>query len=85
MIKISKVSKLDGIRSWSLPALESCPGRFNEKGNIVDACRICYATQGNYRRGNVKVAREYNMKDWKREAWVSDMITELDNDRWFRV
>lgn len=26
MLKISKVTKLDGIRSWSLPAVSTCPG-----------------------------------------------------------
>jgi hypothetical protein len=50
----------------------------------VDACKGCYAIQGNYRFPNVKAPRESNQKDWKRGAWVADMVAELDNDRYFR-
>jgi len=50
----------------------------------VDACKGCYATGGNYRFPNVKQPRESNQKDWKRADWVSDMVAELDNDRYFR-
>lgn len=50
-MKISNTSKL-GVRSWSLQALETCPGAI-ENGELVDACKGCYATTGNYRFENV--------------------------------
>jgi hypothetical protein len=84
MIRISVTSKLDGIRSWSLQALETCPGSVSSDGGLVDACKGCYATTGNYRYPNVKAPRIENKEDWKRDAWVSDMVRELDKDRFFR-
>lgn len=76
------------IRSWSLPAIDSCPGsRIMEgpmKGELVDACAGCYATEGNYHWPNTKKARSENMADWRRDSWVDDMVKELDNDRYFR-
>lgn len=84
MIKISKTSKLDGIRSWSLQALETCPGSLNGDGTLVDACSGCYATTGNYRYPNVKAPRLSNREDWQRLDWVSDMVKTLDADRYFR-
>lgn len=83
MLRISVTSKLDGIRSWSLQALETCPGSI-ENGSLVDACKGCYATQGNYRYPNVKAPRIENREDWKRDSWVDDMVKELDKDRFFR-
>ena len=83
MLRISVTSKLDGIRSWSLQALETCPGSI-ENGSLVDACKGCYATQGNYRYPNVKAPRIENKEDWKRDSWVDDMVKELDKDRFFR-
>ena len=32
MIKLSKTSKLDGIMSWSLQALETCPASKDSNG-----------------------------------------------------
>lgn len=84
MIRISVTSKLDGIRSWSLQALETCPGSVSSDGGLVDACKGCYATSGNYRYPNVKAPRIENRDDWKRDAWVSDMVKELGKDRFFR-
>lgn len=83
MLRISVTSKLDGIRSWSLQALETCPGSI-ENGSLVDACKGCYATQGNYRYPNVKAPRIENREDWKRDSWIDDMVKELDKDRFFR-
>ena len=83
MLRISVTSKLDGIRSWSLQALETCPGSV-ENGSLVDACKGCYATTGNYRYPNVKAPRIENREDWKRDSWVSDMVSTLNNDRFFR-
>lgn len=84
MVKISKTSKLDGIKSWSLQALDTCPGSLNGDGTLVDACSGCYATTGNYRFPNVKAPRLHNRGDWERLDWVQDMVRALDNERFFR-
>jgi hypothetical protein len=84
-IRISKTSKLDGVRSWSLEARETCPGSINpETGDLVPACQGCYAVGGNYRFANVKAPRQENREDWKREGWAADMVAALRNDRYFR-
>ena len=83
-MKISITSKLDGIRSWSLQALDTCPGSIAAPGELVDACKGCYATTGNYRFENVKAPRRHNKEDWQRMAWVDDMVAELNKDRFFR-
>jgi hypothetical protein len=83
-IKLSKTSKLDGIFSWSLQALDTCPGSKDNTGNLVPACAGCYATTGNYRFANVKKPREFNREDWKRDDWVRDMVQSLDSSRYFR-
>lgn len=82
--KISITSKLDGIRSWSLQAIDTCPGSIAAPGELVDACKGCYATTGNYLYPNVKAPREHNKTDWQRLEWVDDMVRELDSDRYFR-
>lgn len=84
MIKLSKTSKLDGILSWSLQAIDTCPGSSDGNGGLVPACQGCYATTGNYRFANVKKPREFNKEDWKRADWVSDMVQSLDSSRYFR-
>lgn len=84
MINLSKTSKLDGILSWSLQALETCPASKNKDGSLVDACKGCYATTGNYRFSNVKKPRLENRDDWKRDEWVNDMVKALDSSRYFR-
>lgn len=84
MVRISVTSKLDGIRSWSLQALDTCPGSKRSDGSLVDACSGCYATTGNYVFDNVKAPRLHNREDWQRDAWVSDMVKALDSDRYFR-
>lgn len=83
-MKISITSKLDGIRSWSLQALETCPGSWASPGELVDACKGCYATTGNYNYPNVKAPRAHNKTDWARLDWCDDMVRELENDRFFR-
>lgn len=85
MIKLSKTSKLDGILSWSLEALDTCQGSRDLKtGELVPACQGCYATTGNYRFSNVKAPRQFNKEDWKRDGWINDMVEALDNSRYFR-
>ena len=82
-IKLSKASKMP-CKSWSLQALDTCPASRTTSGDLVDACKGCYATTGNYRFKNVKAPREHNREDWKREAWVTEMVQELDTERYFR-
>jgi hypothetical protein len=85
MIKLSKTSKLDGIQSWSLNALETCQGSKDlVTGELVPACQGCYATTGNYRFPNVRAPRDFNKEDWKRDSWVADMVIALDSSRYFR-
>ncbi len=84
MPKISITSKLDGIRSWSLQALDTCPGSIESPGVLVDACKGCYATTGNYNYPNVKAPREFNRVDWTRLEWVDDIVAELERDQYFR-
>lgn len=83
MLKLSKASKMP-CRSWSLPAIRSCPAAKKRGGELVDACKGCYATEGNYMFPSVKNAREHNMEDWKRPEWEDQMVAELLNDRYFR-
>lgn len=84
MLKLSKTSKLDGILSWSLQALDTCPGSVNPDGSLVPACSGCYATTGNYNYPNVKAPRLANRLDWERDGWVSDMVQALESSRYFR-
>lgn len=85
MIKLSKTSKLDGILSWSLQAIDTCPGSIDTvNGGLVPACQGCYATTGNYRFSNVKKPREFNREDWQRDGWINDMVSALENSRYFR-
>jgi hypothetical protein len=82
-VKLSVTSKLDGIKSWSLQARDTCPGSV-ENGELVPACAGCYAVGGNYRFNNVKAPREANRLDWQRLEWVDDMVQALDSERYFR-
>lgn len=83
-IKLSKTSKLDGILSWSLQAIDTCQGSIGADGELVPACKGCYATTGNYNYPNVKAPRIHNKEDWKRIDWVDDMVKALDSSRYFR-
>lgn len=88
-IRISETSKLDGIKSWSLQAVDTCPGSVAKGGGLVDACKGCYATTGNYNFPNVKAPRAENRIDWERAEWVDDMVVALavtrkESSRYFR-
>lgn len=83
MVRLSETSKL-GCKSWSLQAVETCPGSVAPGGGLVEACRGCYATTGNYRFPNVKAPRQHNREDWKRDGWVSDMVEALAGETHFR-
>jgi len=80
--RFSKPSKMP-CRSWSLEALDTCPASMSE-GELVDACKGCYATTGFYSMPNVKEPRAHNKVDWQASDWTDVMVAELDNDRYFR-
>ena len=83
MIKLSKASKMP-CKSWSLQAIDTCPGSIGSDGELVPACKGCYATDGNYRFPNVKAPRIHNQTDWKRAEWVDDMVALLAKESLFR-
>ena len=83
MVKLSKTSKL-GTKSWSLQALETCPGSKAADGSLVPACSGCYATTGMYHFGPVKAVRADNKADWQRDGWTNDMVAALRKDTHFR-
>jgi hypothetical protein len=84
-VKLSATGKMP-CRSWSLQAIDTCPGSVDKYhvSGLVEACRGCYATQGNYRYPNVKAPRIHNQEDWKRAGWVDDMVKAIGNDAYFR-
>jgi hypothetical protein len=82
MIRLSKASKMPCL-SWSLEARTHCPASLID-GELVDACKGCYAAGGNYRFPNVRAPRLMNAKDWKRAGWVDDMVTALEGETHFR-
>ncbi len=84
MVKLSKTSKL-GTFSWSLQARETCPGSVDTNGETVPACAGCYATFGNYAFPNVKKVRADNRQQWQHDNFVSDMISALRHERYFRL
>ena len=84
-IKLSKVSKLDGIYSFSLQAGETCKGSIDPKtGSICPACSGCYAKGGTYHYANTKNVRKVNFANSKKSGWTQAMIQELDMHRYFR-
>jgi len=83
MNKLSKTSKL-GTKSWSLQAIETCPGSVGADGKLVPACSGCYATTGMYHFGPVKAVRADNKADWQAEGWTADMVDALSKDTHFR-
>jgi len=81
--KLSNASKMP-CKSWSLPAVISCPGAHNKDGSLVSACQGCYATKGRYKFGAVQSLREHNMEDWKRSGWVAAMVKAIGKGKFFR-
>ena len=84
MNKLSKTSKLDNILSWSLQALETCPGSLSASGVLVDACSGCYATTGCYSFKGTKAVRADNKAAWQEAGWVDSMIFALRKQSYFR-
>lgn len=83
MIRFSTPSKVP-CKTWSLQALDTCLGSKGSDGNLVPACEGCYATTGHYHMPNVKEPRVHNREDWKREGWVSEFVTAIQKDKYFR-
>lgn len=81
---LSRTSKLDGIPSWSLQAVDTCPGAVDGSGDLVPVCQGCYARSGNYRFPAVKRRREKNRADWKSPTWVLRMAAAISVHRFFR-
>jgi hypothetical protein len=84
MNKLSKTSKLDNILSWSLQALETCPGSLSASGVLVDACSGCYATTGCYSFKATKAVRSDNKLAWQEAGWVDTMVAALKKQSYFR-
>lgn len=82
-VKLSNTSKL-GVKSWSLQALNTCPASIGDDGELVDACKGCYATAGHYRYANVRAPREFNRQAWEQDSFVSDFVKALNKERFFR-
>jgi hypothetical protein len=84
MNKLSKTSKLDNILSWSLQAIETCPGSKASNGDLVAACSGCYATTGMYNFPGVKAVRADNKLAWQEDTWVDTMVKALTKQKYFR-
>ncbi len=80
---LSKTSKMP-CKSWSLPAVSTCPGSRGSDGELVDACKGCYATQGFYNMPAAQRLRVDNRNDWKSPCWVSRMVQGIGDDPYFR-
>jgi len=83
LVKLSKTSKL-GTYSWSLQALNTCPASIDLNGELVDACKGCYASFGQYNYSNVKAPREFNRWAWKQDNFVDDFVKALEGHKHFR-
>lgn len=84
LVRLSKVGKL-GVYSWSLQALNKCPASLKSNGELVDACKGCYAAFGQYNYPNVKAPREYNVWAWQQENFVSEFVEILNaSHKYFR-
>lgn len=84
MNKLSKTSKLDNILSWSLQAIETCPGSIGADGELVAACSGCYATTGCYNFKDTKAVRADNKAAWQEAGWVDTMVAALRKQSYFR-
>lgn len=81
--KVSKTSKL-GTLSWSLQAIETCPGSVGADGELVAACSGCYATTGCYNFKGTKAVRSDNKQAWQAADWVDVMVAKLKKQTHFR-
>lgn len=85
LVKLSNTSKL-GVKSWSLQALNTCPASKMPNGELVDACKGCYATYGQYNYPNAQGTREFNLWAWQQDNFIDDFVKALEgvsHFRWF--
>lgn len=85
MIKLSKTSKMP-CPSWSIPAGgKYCPGSKDlGTGKSHEVCEGCYTQKGFYHMPVVKNSRDHNAGDWKRNAWIGQMILKIKGEEFFR-
>ena len=83
MFKLSQASKMP-CKSFSTQAVETCPGSIGKDGQLVDACKACYANSGTYLWPATKAVRALNKEGWQEESFVADMVKAIGKDRWFR-
>ena len=79
----SYTSKMPGL-SYSLPAWECKTGSKLRKikGSV---CASCYALKGNYTRYKaIKAAQYVRLKKLKNKTWITAMVTQIKNQKWFR-
>lgn len=61
----------ESIHTWSMPAVETCPG-------ATKACQsVCYARAGFYHMPDVKSGLAYRLAMSRRKSFVADMIGEI--------
>lgn len=82
-IKLSRPGKMP-CYTWSLQAIDTCPGSKDSSGALVDACATCYAREGNYNFPNVRDVREFNRRAWRQDAFIPDMTQALRRQDYFR-
>ena len=85
--KLSKPSKMP-CPTFALQALDTCPGAYDDKGNIKQVCSKCYAMKGSYVWKDTKRVREDNLVASKQHDFVEDMIRMINkikgrHFRWF--
>jgi len=80
---LTRTSKMPGL-SYSLPAWECKTGSKLRKikGSV---CASCYALKGNYTRYKaIKAAQYVRLKKLKNKTWITAMVTQIKNQKWFR-
>ena len=80
MVKLSKAGKMP-CKSFSLQALDTCPGAYDDNGQIKDVCSGCYATKGAYRWPAVEQVRIDNYEETLKDSFVPDMVELLNKQR----
>ena len=82
---LSNTSKMRGTaKSWSLQAIETCPGSRDSSGDLVPVCSNCFANKGFYNMPTVKKPRTHNKLAWKEPSFVSDMVEQIGKAKYFR-
>jgi hypothetical protein len=82
---LSNTSKMKGTaKSWSLQAVETCPGSRDKSGALVGVCANCFADKGFYNMPTVKKPRAHNKLAWQSDNYVSDMVEGIGKAKHFR-